>query len=133
MWYKDLLPFVKITVVEAGTALLGPFDKAHQNYALNLFAKRDIDVRLSTAVTGVEDTFTMVWGAGLAPVKFTESVADTFERSKNGRILVDEYLRVKGYEGSIWAIGDAAVNESGMTLPQLAQVARQQGISRQSL
>ncbi len=148
--YKDLLKYVKITVVEAGPALLGPFDKALQNYALNLFAKRDIDVRLATAVTGVEDYEvegyryparaahlsdgtklefgTMVWSAGLAPVKFTDSVADMFERSRNGRILVDEYLRVKGYEGSIWAIGDAAVNEKGIPLPQLAQVARQEGI-----
>ena len=37
-------------------------------------------------------------------------------------------MRVKGHEGSIWAIGDAAVNESGVPLPQLAQVARQEGI-----
>jgi NADH dehydrogenase FAD-containing subunit len=41
---------------------------------------------------------------------------------------VDKYLRVKGYEGSIWACGDAAINEDGVVLPQLAQVARQQGI-----
>jgi NADH dehydrogenase/NADH:ubiquinone reductase (non-electrogenic) len=46
---------VKITLVEAGPALLGPFDAALQNYAHGLFKKRDIDVRLGTAVTGVED------------------------------------------------------------------------------
>lgn len=47
---------------------------------------------------------------------------------KTKRILVDDYLRVKGHEGSIWAIGDNAVTEKGVPLPQLAQVARQQGI-----
>ncbi|KAL3920182.1 MAG: hypothetical protein SGILL_003392, partial [Bacillariaceae sp.] len=44
------------------------------------------------------------------------------------RLVVDDFLRVKGYEGSIWACGDAAVNAEGVPLPQLAQVARQQGM-----
>ena len=149
--YRDLLPLVRIALVEAGPALLGPFDSALQNYAHGLFKKRDIDVRLGTAVTGVEDCMvegyhfpsrrallsdgthlefgTMVWSAGLAPRTFTQSLQGTLEmHPRNKRILVDKYLRVKGYEGSIWACGDAAVNEEGVVLPQLAQVARQQGI-----
>jgi NADH dehydrogenase FAD-containing subunit len=149
--YHDLLPLVSITLVEAGPALLGPFDAALQSYAHGLFKKRQIDVRLGTAVTGVE-TFqadgyhfpsrravlsdgsslefgTMVWSAGLAPRTFTKSLKGTLElHPRNGRILVDNYLRVQGYEGSIWACGDAAVNAEGVVLPQLAQVARQQGI-----
>lgn len=149
--YPDLIDFVKITLVEAGPALLGPFDKALQDYAHLLFRKRDIDVRLGTAVLGVEDYKgegyhfpakralmsddtkleygTMVWSAGLAPRTFTETLGDVLPlHPRNKRILVDEYLRVKGYEGSIWAAGDAAINEEGVPLPQLAQVARQQGI-----
>jgi len=133
--YPDLLQYVKITVVEAGPALLGPFDKALQEYAMGLFKKRDINVLLGTAVTGVEDFKgenyrfpakrallsdgssvefgTMVWSAGLAPRTFTETLDDIVERHpRNKRILVDEYLRVKGHEGSIWAIGDAAINVS---------------------
>ena len=149
--YKDLIPYVTITLVEAGPALLGPFDKALQNYAYGLFKNRDIDIKLGTAVTGVEDFHgegyryparrailsngthlefgTMVWSAGLSPVKFTQQL-DLPRHARNGRILVDKYLRVKGHEGSIWAIGDAAnaLDESGAPLPQLAQVARQQGI-----
>jgi len=149
--YRDLIPHVTITLVEAGPALLGPFDTALQNYAYGLFKNRDIDVRLGTAVTGVEDFLgdgyryparravltdgtylefgTMVWSAGLAPVKFTAQL-DMPRHARNGRILVDQYLRVLGHEGSIWAIGDAAnaVDETGVPLPQLAQVARQQGI-----
>ena len=147
--YKDLLPFVKLALVEAGPAILGPFDKALQAYAVGLFKKRDIDIRLGTAVSGVEDFIqegyryparramlsdgssiefgTMVWSAGLAPVKFTDALPLP-RHERNGRILTDEYLRVKGHEGSIWAIGDAAITETGIALPQLAQVARQQGI-----
>lgn len=149
--YPDLLKHVKITLVEAGPALLGPFDAALQNYALGLFRKRDIDVRLGTAVAGVEDYEgenyrfpakrailsdgttleygTMVWSAGLAPRNFTDSLEGVLPlHERNKRIITDEYLRVKGHEGSIWAIGDAAINEKGVPMPQLAQVARQQGI-----
>ena len=149
--YKDLLPFVRITIVEAGPTLLGPFDKALQDYAHGLFQKRAIDVRLGTAVLGMEDFVgdgyhfpakrallsngdklefgTMVWSAGLSPRSFTENLDETFVRHpRTKRIVVDEYLRVKGHEGSIWAMGDACVNEEGPPIPQLAQVARQQGI-----
>lgn len=149
--YKDLLPYVKLTLVEAGPALLGPFDSALQNYTAGLFKKRDIDVRLGTAVVGVEDFEqegfrfkgrravlsdqsqlefgTMVWSAGLAERNFTKSLDGLLEKHpRNGRIVVDEYLRVKGFEGSVWACGDAAINEKGVPMPQLAQVARQQGI-----
>ena len=151
--YHDLLPYVKIVIVEAGPALLGPFDKALQEYAHGLFKKRDIDVRLGTAVIGVEDVNvegyhfspskrailsdgstlefgTMVWSAGLAPRTFTQNLDETIfpRHPRNKRLLVDEFLRVKGHEGSIWAMGDAAINEKGLPIPQLAQVARQQGI-----
>ena len=151
--YADLLPFVKITLAEAGPALLGPFDKALQDYVQGLFKKRDIDVRLTTAVTSVEEFSpegyrfppakrallsdgnqlefgTMIWSAGLAPRTFTQDLQDDVfvKHPRTKRLVVDEFLRVKGHEGSVWAIGDAAINESGAPLPQLAQVARQEGI-----
>jgi NADH dehydrogenase/NADH:ubiquinone reductase (non-electrogenic) len=149
--FENLLPLVRITVVEAGPTLLGPFDRALQEYAHGLFKKRDIDVRLGTAVIGVEDFDgdgyrfpakrallsngeklefgTMVWSAGLAPRTFTQDLDENIPRHpRNKRILVDEFLRVKGHEGSIWAIGDASINENGPAIPQLAQCARQQGI-----
>lgn len=129
------------------------FSKALQDYAHGLFRKRDIDVRLGTAVVGVEDVTdkpdyrfsakralfsdgtllefgTMVWSAGLAPRSFTENLDPEIflKHPRNQRLLTDEFLRVMGHEGSIWAMGDAAVNERGVPMPQLAQVARQQGM-----
>jgi NADH dehydrogenase FAD-containing subunit len=159
--YPALYPYVTITVVEAGPVLLGPFDKALQDYAYQLFQKRDITVKLGTAVIGVEDytpdTYrfngkrailsdgnfiefgTMIWSAGLAPRNFIEELQKINTTTSNNkhkfllhprskRLLIDDCLRVKGHEGTIWAMGDCAVNESGIPLPQLAQVARQQGM-----
>ena len=147
--FGHLLPYVKVTLVEAGPALLAPFEANLQSYTRKLFKKRDIDVRLGCSVTGVEEYFgdgfrfkakkallsdgselpfgTLVWSAGLAPVKFTEAIDGVLPRAPNGRIITDEYLRVKGHEGSIWAIGDAAVCDTEPHA-QLAQVARQQGL-----
>jgi NADH dehydrogenase FAD-containing subunit len=145
--YPDLVQHVKVSLVEAGPALLGPFDSKLQEYTKKLFDSRCIDVRLATSVTSVEDYEgdgfrfpakrallsdgselpfgTLVWSAGLKAVHFTENL--NLPKGKNGRILIDEYLRVKGYEGSIWAVGDAAMSDTE-PLPQLAQVARQQGM-----
>lgn len=157
--YPKLYPYVTITLVEAGSSLLGPFDKALQDYAYLLFRKRQIHVQLDTAVNDVEDyngpdennnlyrfngkraklsngTYiefgTMVWSAGLAPRTFTQELIINNSQiqlhPKNKRIYVDDYLRVLNCEGTIWALGDAAVNLNSDNVPQLAQVARQQGI-----
>uniref|UniRef100_A0A7S2S1W9 FAD/NAD(P)-binding domain-containing protein n=1 Tax=Eucampia antarctica TaxID=49252 RepID=A0A7S2S1W9_9STRA len=148
--FKDMVPYVSVTLIEAGTALLSSFDKQLQNYTQSLFEKRNINVQLGCSVTGIEDyqeeTFrfpakravlsdgtklpfgTFIWSAGLSPVKFTQNLdVDIFPKAPNGRVIVDEFLRVKGHEGSVWALGDAAVCESDPQ-PQLAQVARQQAI-----
>ncbi len=45
--------YVKISLVEAGDTLLGPFDENLRDYVMKLFSSRNIDVRLNTAVTGV--------------------------------------------------------------------------------
>mmetsp|Transcript_17130 Transcript_17130/g.22243 ORF Transcript_17130/g.22243 Transcript_17130/m.22243 type:complete len:468 (-) Transcript_17130:65-1468(-) len=145
--YPHTSKYVKISLVEAGDTLLGPFDENLRDYVMKLFSSRNIDVRLNTAVTGVnilqKDDYqleaskcslsdgselefgTMVWSAGLSPVKFTDRLPDTIEKTKQGRLLVDPYLRVKGQEGKVWAIGDCAELEE-TPLPQLAQVANQQ-------
>lgn len=95
-----------------------------------MFKNRNIDIRLDCAVTSIENYNddenddshdfrfpgkravlsdgtklpfgTLVWSAGLKPVNFTDSLDNVLPKAKNGRILVDDYLRVKGYEGSIW-------------------------------
>ena len=64
----------------------------------------------------------MVWSAGLAPVKLIERADLDLER---GHVVVDEYLRVPGQKGRIFALGDCATLTSG-PLPPTASVAEQQ-------
>lgn len=153
-WYPELMNYVKITLVEAGPGLLGSFDKSLADYYLKKMIEKNVDVRLGTAVTGVEErwhpsensdtqsskdkthhytvaTFadktelpfaTMVWSAGLAPVKFIENSNLDLSR---GKIIVDKYLRVPGKNGRILALGDCATL-ADHNLPPTASVAEQQ-------
>ena len=142
--YPDLRDFLSVSLVEAGPALLGPFEEGLRDYVARLFVKRDIKLMLGTSVTkvkvgevegwkhestsavlssGEELPFgTMVWSAGLSPVKVTDKLD---LKKEGGRVVTDEFLRVKGHEGKVWAIGDCAIVEKA-PLPQLAQVAQQQ-------
>ena len=56
-WYPDLMEDIQLTLVEAGPGLLGSFDKSLADYYLENLRKKDIDVKLSTAVTGVQDRY----------------------------------------------------------------------------
>lgn len=147
-WYPELVKHVKLTLVEAGPGLLGSFHKSLADYYLAKLRQKNIDVRLSTAVTGVEERWynsdgtghytvasfadgselpfgTMVWSAGLAPVKFVEESGLELNR---GKILVDRYLRVLGQNGRIMALGDCAMpaEGEGTPLPPTASVAEQE-------
>ncbi|OEU12854.1 FAD/NAD(P)-binding domain-containing protein [Fragilariopsis cylindrus CCMP1102] len=130
-WYPDLKDEIKLTLVEAGSGLLGSFHQSLSEYYLKKLQTRNVDVRLKTAVTGVCDQQfdntelpfgMMVWSAGLAPVKFVQGSGLSLHK---GRIEVDEYLRVPDSKGRIFALGDNAIVNSG-ELPPTASVAEQQ-------
>ncbi|CAJ1949219.1 unnamed protein product [Cylindrotheca closterium] len=54
-WYPELVKHVKLTLVEAGPGLLGSFHKSLADYYLEKLRQKNIDVKLSMAVTGVEE------------------------------------------------------------------------------
>jgi NADH dehydrogenase FAD-containing subunit len=56
-WYPDLIPHIKLTLVEAGPGILGSFDQALSEYYLRELEKKNIDVRLNTAVAGVDERY----------------------------------------------------------------------------
>lgn len=56
-WYPDLKEEIQLTLVEAGPGLLSSFDKTLADYYLANLRKKNIDVKLSTAVTGIHDRY----------------------------------------------------------------------------
>jgi NADH dehydrogenase len=120
---------IQVTVVAASPDLLPPFPPELRAIAKNELIRKGIKVMTGETVTEVKqnriifkdksfiDAGTIIWVAGVKPVSPDINV----EKEKNGRIKIDEFLRVAG-KTDIFSLGDV-----GGTAPMLAQVAAQQG------
>ena len=134
-WYPGIADEVRITILEAADQLLSTFDAALRDYTLRLFRRQRIEVRLKSIVARVAEKELvlqdgsrvpcglLVWSTGIGQTPFVRNLP--FPRSKSARLVVDEFLRVKGYT-NIYAAGDCATTEE-VDLPATSQVAQQEG------
>ena len=134
-WYPELASSYKVVLVEAGKHLLGTFDETLSSYVERLFQRRQISLMTGETVSkvnynsvttgsGKELKFGVcVWSTGNTALDMVRSL--DLNLSRDGRILVDEKLRVAGMD-DVFALGDCAVCEE-KPLAMLAQVANQQG------
>ena len=129
---------VHITLIEMLPHVLGPFNAKLRDYARTSLEKRDVDLRLGTAVKevradgvlvehdGVEEFLPagiVVWASGITAHSAVKDWA--VPQGRGGRIETEEHLRVKGMQ-DVFAIGDVSVSPDE-PLPQLAQPAIQGG------
>lgn len=139
--YKELeFTHMDIHLVEAGPKLLNGMSKEASDKALEYLEAMGVKVHLSCAVksyNGYEVMLntgeklisrTLVWAAGVKGNPIDGLGADAIGRG--GRVVVDAFNRVKGYE-NIFAIGDAATMEGDASFPNghpmMAPPAMQQG------
>src|SRR3954466_13527063 len=125
-------------LVEAADRVLPEIDAELADYAVQELRERGIDIRLGTTLEEVTadearistgetlPTRTVVWTAGVSPHPSLRHLSVPL--GDDGRVPVDEYLRVKGMD-SVWAIGDcaAAPDPRGGICPPTAQHAVRQG------
>ncbi len=127
----------RIVLAEGQERLLSTFSERLGRYAERVLTKRGIEVRTKTLVRAADDrqvtlsdgtvirTHTIVWTGGVRPL-----VPGTWPepgRSRKGRVLVDEYLRVRGAQRA-YLLGDAAgYGQDGEELPMLSAPAIQAG------
>lgn len=117
-FYPNLTPQdVRMVLVHSGQTLLPELDSRLGRYAERVLRQRGVEVRLGTKVAGMDATSvqltdgerlpsrTLVWAAGNAPHALLGTLPCARER---GRVLVDEFLRVPGFDG-LWALGDCAL------------------------
>lgn len=140
--YPDMSSsLMNIYLIEAGPRLLPALSQESSAKVEQYLRKMGVNVLLNKMVTDYKDhcvmlrdgsqiaTRTFIWVSGVAAERI-DNLAET-SLGRGGRILVDEYNRVKGYE-DIFAIGDQCIMPEGDPTwrdghPQLAQVAIQQG------
>ncbi len=129
---------VSIHLINKGPELLPMFDPVLRARTLSVLRAKGVDVLLNKDVSEVTKQSVrladgevipashVLWAAGVMPqpLEFDREV----ERDRGGRIIVDEFLRVKNTD-TLFALGDIAsyTPDAGMPLPMLAQVAVQQG------
>jgi NADH:ubiquinone reductase (H+-translocating) len=128
---------VCIELVEAGTTVLAGMPQALADYAQERLRRRKVRVRLGAVVEGVGATEvrlagggrieseTVVWTAG---VQGDPRVASWgFPVGRGGRVPVTSSLNLERFP-EVYVVGDLALFEAdGVPLPQVAQVAIQQG------
>lgn len=138
--YPELNPDdVKITLIEGTGSLLGAMRKKSGEKALKYLRELLVDVRLNTLMKSYADkkvTYadghseyweTLIWTAGVMGEPMPGLPKECL--GHGGRIVVDEYNRVKQHEDCLYAIGDIALMATPdypKGHPQMAQPAIQQ-------
>jgi NADH dehydrogenase len=127
---------LRIVLLEARDAVLGTFAATLQRRAQRDLAQFGVEVHLSTSVErvtreGVDlaggeqlTAGTVVWAAGIRAADVAGRLG--LPTGRAARIRVAPTLEVVGHPG-VFAAGDVALVDGAERLPQVAQVAMQQG------
>ena len=130
----------RIVLIEAGPAVLGPFDERLQRYTTRTLERMGVEVRCATMATAIDadgitvrnddgeeriEASTKVWAAGVqaSPLAKMLASATGAETDRAGRIMVEPDCTLPG-RPEVFAIGDM-VSLNG--LPGIAQPALQEG------
>ncbi|KAF0689620.1 Aste57867_18951 [Aphanomyces stellatus] len=139
--YPEIAAHARVVVVEASDHVLSVFDRRIAAHATAAFSTHGIDTRLHTRVVGVTadgvdmldlttntktslPAATVVWatGVGLHPLARALAQALPATQTNCRALVVDDWLRVKGAEERIYALGDAASIEQKRAVDHAAML-----------
>ncbi|MGF1471319.1 MAG: NAD(P)/FAD-dependent oxidoreductase [Rubrobacteraceae bacterium] len=128
---------VRMVLVNSPEHILKGLDPALANAASRRLGAQKVEVLTSVKVSEVRKdgvtlsdgteipAHTTIWAAGIEPPPLVGNL--DLPKDRRGRILIDEFLRVKDRPG-VYSVGDCTHLEyDGPPLPALAQTAEQQG------
>jgi NADH:ubiquinone reductase (H+-translocating) len=125
---------IRVVVIESADRLVPLSSKAVSERVRTSLERRGITVRTGVGVDRIDEQAvyagdlsiparTAYWAAGVAPPELVREI--DADHAKNGALLVDEHLRVRG-RSNVYAIGDnawAVDCVDGQAVPALAQAA----------
>ena len=137
-FHDEQLSHARVIIVDAGTAVLGPFSPKAHEYASKVLTERGVEIKLGTKVSEVAAshvvlsdgetiaTRCVIWGGGLEAAPL--AAATGLPQGRGGRIDVRPDLTVEGFPG-VFVLGDLAniPADDGRAFPQLGSVALQAG------
>ncbi len=107
----------RVVLVHPGDCLLPELGQSLGRYAEKKLAKRGVEVKLNSRVTGYDGievsltdgtkiaTRNLIWTAGITPSPLISTLPCATQR---GRVLANEFMQVPDWPG-VWALGDCAV------------------------
>lgn len=125
--YPKLINDVKIRVVDLMDHVLSTYDRAISIYTADQFKRAGIQLVLNSRVSSVGDGLVnvvnkqnesqeirfgaCVWATGVAMNPLIQTIQTVIPGQNHFRsVLTDDYLRVLGSNGSIFAFGDSSTN-----------------------
>jgi len=146
--YPELMKDVKIRVIELMDHVLSTYDRKIGEYTAQRFARAGIELVLNSRVVSVRDGHVSVvnkagaeteiafgacvWATGIAMNPLVKDLQQAFPESQTHfrSLLTDEFLRVKGSDGSIWAFGDAATIDQPRALQRADELFEQADVNK---
>ena len=107
---------IRVILVSATDKILEQIDEDLGNFHYQSLQAKGVDFILNTKVKEVTEvnatlddgtiipTYSLIWTAGVSPSKLIANLE--CEHDKDHRIVTNEFLEVKNYEGVIYALGD---------------------------
>ncbi|GFR46087.1 hypothetical protein Agub_g7573, partial [Astrephomene gubernaculifera] len=137
--YPNIVKDASIQIVELMDHVLSTYDRAISLYTHEHFKRAGVKLILNSRVSSVEDGCVRVvnksnqtteikfgacvWATGIAMNPLIRSLQEKLPGQSHFRsVLTDECLRVKGSDGSIWAVGDAATIDQPKALDYAEQL-----------
>lgn len=144
--YRGLQPSeIRVVLVHSQDRILPEVSEKLGRFAQNILMRRGVEIRLNTrleAAAGEEailaggeriPTRTLVSTVPSSPHPLIEALAAP--KAKNGRLIVDRFLRVEGRD-DLWALGDCAqvpAPEGGFAPPTAQHAIRQAAVAAQNI